>query len=106
MRQPRVQGDGLWFPPGQKIVIDDRLQPADSVYASSILEHEMVLYLQYRSGNYRQPYSCAAIIKLEREAYGVQREFLLRHGIYQPVGASMHSVGCEPPAAEYGVIKL
>ena len=31
-------------------------------------------------------------------AYGVQREYLLRYGVYQPVGVSMHNVGCQEAA--------
>jgi hypothetical protein len=38
--------------------------------------------------------SCADAIDTEREAYGVQQEFLVRYGAYQPVGNSMLSVGC------------
>lgn len=89
-----------WFPPGQSIFIDDRLQPRESLHASSVLVHEMVHYLQHISGRHSMPYSCEQIIGLEREAYGVQREFLLRYGVYQPVGLSMHSAGCELAATE------
>ena len=31
---------------------------------------------------------------MELEAYRVQREFITRHGMYQPVGVSMLRVGC------------
>ena len=84
-----------WFPPGHRIFLDSRLNPQDSLYASSILVHEMVHYLQYTSGKYGRTYSCEAIIEMEREAYRIQSEFLVRYGVYQPVGLSMHSIGCE-----------
>lgn len=90
-----------WFPPGSRIYLDKRLNIAGSVYHSSILLHEMVHYLQQQSGRYGVPPSCESAIEMEREAYSVQREFLLRYGIYHPVGASMHSAGCEL-AAKHG----
>lgn len=82
-----------WFPPGNVIYLDQRLDPEGDLWAASIVVHEMVHYLQHQ----RDPTGftdCGRAIALEREAYGVQREFLLRYGVYRPVGASMHSVGC------------
>jgi len=87
-----------WYPPGHKIFLDDRLDPLNSTYASSIVVHEMVHFLQQESGRFEEGFSCESALKREREAYAVQREFLLRSGAFQPVGASMHSVGCEPTA--------
>jgi hypothetical protein len=94
-RECKVLG---WFPPGQTIYVDDRLNPQDSLYASSIVVHEMVHYLQQQSGKYAKPYTCESLIAMEREAYAAQREFFIRYGVYQPVGASMHAVGCETAA--------
>jgi hypothetical protein len=91
-RECKVLG---WYPPGQKIFLDDRLDPANSLYASSIVVHEMVHFLQQQFGHFEEGFTCASTLGREREAYAVQREFLLRSGIYQPVGASMHAVGCE-----------
>jgi hypothetical protein len=91
-RECKVLG---WFPPGETIYVDARLDPQDDLFATSILVHEMVHYLQQQSGKYAGPHSCANSLAMEREAYGVQREFLLRYGVYRPVGASMHAVGCE-----------
>jgi hypothetical protein len=83
-----------WYPPGQKIFLDDRLDPANSVYASSIVVHEMVHYLQQQSGRFEEGAECASALEREREAYAVQREYLLRSGSYQPVGVGMHPLGC------------
>jgi hypothetical protein len=91
-RECKVLG---WFPPGQTIFVDDRLNAEQSLYASSIVVHEMVHYLQQQSGKYEKPYTCETLITMEREAYAAQREFFIRYGVYQPVGASMHHVGCE-----------
>lgn len=95
-RECKVMG---WFPPGETIYLDQRLNPQDSLYAASIVVHEMVHYLQQPMAARNLAADCEATILLERQAYAVQREFLLRYGVYQPVGASMHNVGCEAVAA-------
>ena len=82
-----------WFPPGQRIYVDERLGPADDLVAASIVVHEMVHYLQYQSGAF-DSFDCAKSIELEREAYAIQREFLLRYGVYRPVGVNSHRVSC------------
>jgi len=91
-----------WFPPGETLYLDDRLEPRDSLLAASIVVHEMVHYLQYqaarRSSQSSGEFSCARAIELERQAYGVQREFITRYGVYHPIGASMHWVGCDSAA--------
>ncbi len=92
-----------WYPPGQTIFLDDRLDPVTSLYASSIVVHEMVHFLQQQSGRFEEGRSCASAMRREREAYAVQREFLLRSGTFQPIGASMHAVGCESTAQEGNV---
>lgn len=84
-----------WFPGGNTIYLDRALDPSTSLYADAVVVHEMVHYLQQESGRFSKPYSCPALIAMEREAYSVQREFFVRYGVYQPVGASMHDVGCE-----------
>jgi len=92
-RECKVLG---WFPPGRTIYVDNRLNPADSLLAASIVVHEMVHHLQHEAGRIDPAkWSCENAIALEREAYAIQREFLLRYGVYQPVGGSMHRVGCE-----------
>ena len=82
-----------WFPPGNAIYIDERLDPENKMLHASIIVHEYVHYLQhvYASTEFT---NCENAIRLERQAYYVQQEFLVRNGIYQPVGASMHKVGC------------
>jgi hypothetical protein len=90
-RSCKVMG---WFPPGKKIFLDDRLDAKESLYAASIVVHEMVHYLQQSSGKYAAPYSCADAIAMEREAYAAQQAYLVRYGVYQPIGVSMHHVSC------------
>jgi hypothetical protein len=90
-----------WFPPGEKIYLDERLDAKGDLFASSIVVHEMVHYLQHRSGKFGGvPYSCKDSLAMEREAYQAQREYLLRYGVYYPVGISMNHVGCELTAQE------
>ena len=89
-----------WFPPGNTIYLDERLDPNDSLYAASVVVHEMVHYLQYEARGGRGFINCEDTIQLEREAYQAQRDFLVRYGVYQPVGASMHHVGCELTARD------
>jgi hypothetical protein len=90
---------GWYPPPGGTIFLDDRLDPTNSLYASSIVVHEMVHFLQQQSGRFEASADCTSNLAREREAYAVQREFLLRSGAFQPVGASMHVVRCERPQA-------
>lgn len=88
-----------WFPPGERIFIDDQLDAQDDLYASSVVVHEMVHYLQQTSGKYHAPYSCQEAIAMEREAYAAQQAYLVRYGVYRPIGISMHHVGCGRLAA-------
>jgi hypothetical protein len=91
-RQCKVMG---WFPPGETIYLDERLDPEHSLLGSSVVVHEMVHYLQHLSGKHRAPYSCEDSLAMEQQAYGAQRDYLLAYGVYQPVGATMNHVGCE-----------
>ena len=83
-----------WFPPGETIYLDERLDPEHDLFASSVVVHEMVHYLQHHSGKYRAHHSCEDVVSMEREAYQAQRDFLLRYGVYHPVGIVMHQPGC------------
>ncbi len=94
-----------WYAGGSKVYLDQALDPDGDIVAASVLVHEMVHYLQ---GTARRdaipatgaayddnPPLCEDAINMEREAYGVQREFLLRYGVYRPLGISMARVRCE-----------
>ena len=90
-KECHVQG---WFPGGRIIYLDDQLDPVKGLYDSSVLLHELVHYLQQESKSSGIHSSCDANVAAEREAYGAQREYLLRYGVYRPVGSSMHNVSC------------
>jgi hypothetical protein len=96
-RQCKVMG---WYPSGNTIYIDDRLDLEDNLFASSILVHEMVHYLQQRSGRYSANYTCAEAIEMEREAYAAQQAYLIRYGVYRPIGSSMHYSHCSLAAQD------
>lgn len=92
-----------WYAGGRKLYLDERMDPDRDLLAASVVVHEMVHYLQYLARKGAMPANGAAFgepvcpdaIAMEREAYAAQREFLLRYGVYQPVGISMLRVGCD-----------
>jgi hypothetical protein len=90
-RPCRVMG---WFPPGETIYLDKRLDVQHDLIASSVVVHEMVHYLQHRSGKYPVPRSCEHSIAMEREAYQAQRDYLTRYGVYFPIGITVNNAGC------------
>ena len=94
-----------WYAGGTEIYIDERLDPEKNLLASSIVVHEMVHYLQsvargddtVRNGvAFGATPSCEQFLHWEYEAYGAQREYILRYGAYLPVGLSMAHAHCEP----------
>ncbi|WP_280151501.1 hypothetical protein [Piscinibacter sp. XHJ-5] len=100
-RECKVLG---WYAGGTDIFIDDRLDPEKDLLASSIVVHEMVHYLQSVARGDNTPTggaafgampSCRQFIRWEYEAYGAQREYILRYGTYLPVGLSMLHAHCE-----------
>lgn len=93
-----------WYAGGSKLYLDENMNPAEDLLAASVVVHEMVHYLQgvarnggvpARGAAYGDRPGCAAAIEMEREAYGVQNEFLVRYGVYRPVGMSMARVACD-----------
>lgn len=97
-----------WYAGGRNVYIDEKLDPQNNLFASSIVVHEMVHYLQgVERGDdalqfgaaFSTAPSCAQVVHWEHQAYAVQREYILRYGAYLPVGASMLHVHCESAAA-------
>ena len=93
-----------WYAGGRNIYIDETLDPQNNLFASSVVVHEMVHYLQgvargdavVGGAAFHVTPSCEQSVHWEREAYGVQREYILRYGAYLPVGRSLVHVHCEP----------
>lgn len=65
-----------WFPPGQTIFIDDRLDPTKDMVARSILLHELVHYIQQEEGTFPPGGGCEAWLEREWEAYDIQIRWL------------------------------
>lgn len=93
-----------WYAGGKNVYVDETLDPENNLFASSIVVHEMVHYLQgvargddaLKGGvAFNIAPSCEQSIQWEHQAYAVQREYILRYGAYLPVGASMLHVHCE-----------
>jgi hypothetical protein len=100
-RECKVMG---WYAGGRTLYIDERLDPATDLLASSVVVHEMVHYLQSvargddkldRAVAFSTAPSCQQIVRWEREAYAAQREFILQYGRYLPVGMSMLHTHCD-----------
>jgi hypothetical protein len=107
-RECKVWG---WYAGGNVLYIDSRLDPANDLLASSVIVHEMTHYLQAKAGKLQHrgaaaladsaqvTLDCKLTIDLEHEAYAVQQAYLVRYGVYRPIGVSMHAVGCGEEAA-------
>lgn len=68
-----------WYNDGGVIYVDEALRSRDSLFVSSLIVHELVHYLQHVSGEYSSD-SCADSVHREREAYEVQRGYIVAHG--------------------------
>jgi len=105
-RECKVLG---WYSGGRNLYIDETLDPEESLFASSIVVHEMVHYLQGVSRGaaalqggaaFSTVPSCRQFVHWEFEAYAVQREYILRYGTLLPVGGAMFDAHCEPDAPD------
>lgn len=65
-----------WFPPGQTVYLDDRLNPLVSLAARGILLHELVHFLQQEEGTFAVAPNCEAWLDREREAFDIQIRWL------------------------------
>jgi hypothetical protein len=93
-----------WYSGGKDLYVDETLDPENNLFASSIVVHEMVHYLQgvargddaLRAGAaFSVTPSCKQLVNWEFEAYAVQREYIMRYGTYMPVGSAMLDAHCE-----------
>lgn len=65
-----------WFPPGQVVYLDARLDPLSDVGARGILLHELVHYVQQEAGAFPDEHGCEAWTAREREAFDIQIRWL------------------------------
>ncbi|HEY6436209.1 MAG TPA: hypothetical protein VIY47_06440 [Ignavibacteriaceae bacterium] len=83
-----------WFSGDNVVYVWEKLDIDGSQIAASIVVHEYVHYLQDLNGKYTK--TCENIVELEREAYGVQKEYLLRNGVFaNGVGISVTPMHCK-----------
>lgn len=85
-----------WYPgSGDKVYLDVAMDTnlSTSVYATSILVHELVHYLQWKNGKLEN-FNCEVALWAEREAYKVQRSYMDAFGTYVPVGQALKSFTC------------
>ncbi|MGH8120357.1 MAG: hypothetical protein ACRESK_07060 [Gammaproteobacteria bacterium] len=66
-----------WYDNKGVIYIDDKLENKDDVYIDSLIVHELVHYLQDVSKKFNNG-DCQDYLVREREAYGIQRQYLNR----------------------------
>ncbi len=101
-RECKVLG---WYSGGRNLYIDETLDPEANLFASSIVVHEMVHYLQSVARGeaalaggaaFTAVPSCQQFVHWEFEAYAVQREYILRYGTFLNVGSAMRDAHCEP----------
>jgi hypothetical protein len=95
-RECRVLG---WFAGGREIYIDERLDPQNDLFHSSIVVHELVHYLQQEAARLSAVSGCGESLALEREAYSVQSSYLTRYGVYRPMSAATVSATCQDASA-------
>ncbi len=65
-----------WYNDENVIYLDEKYRTADDTFARSLLVHELVHYLQHRSGQF-ESLSCVQSVAREREAYFVQNQYIL-----------------------------
>lgn len=66
-----------WYNHNGTVYIDDRLRERADKFSHSLLVHELVHYLQDKSGKFHNT-DCVDHVKREREAYAIQREYVAR----------------------------
>lgn len=66
-----------WYDNQGTIYLDERLEKNDDPFTDSLIVHELVHYLQDLSMKFEEA-SCQNHMLREREAYGIQRQYLNR----------------------------
>ena len=89
-----------WYNDERIVYIDERLRYEDTMFARSLMVHELVHYLQHLSGRFDST-SCEDSVRREREAYAIQREYVQSHGEVSFI--RMHPRVCSP-GADDGII--
>ena len=70
-----------WYPYGDEIFLDQRLDPIGNPKARGVLLHELVHYLQQKNRAFEEESACLAWARKEQEAYRVQGAWLAQNNI-------------------------
>ncbi len=68
-----------WYDDQGVVYIDEQLRDSPSPFAKGLVVHELVHYLQHKSGEF-DTFDCADSLQRERQAYSVQNSFMLQLG--------------------------
>jgi len=87
-----------WYPSsGDKIYLDfNKLNKYSTTYRNSVIVHELVHWLQHENGRIDRESTCHELLLAEREAYGIQQEFIIRYGVPVFVQSAPIGMRCEP----------
>lgn len=69
-------GIRAWYQPQDGIYLDETLKPESNLFDRSILLHEMVHYVQHRTGEYENLDACNRWLRREVDAYTIQNRYL------------------------------
>ena len=90
-----------WYADRGIVHIHERFAALDSLFARSLLVHELVHYLQHRSGRFADG-SCESFVAREREAYAVQQRFFVAYGAVPAIRP--HHFGCPAPPVRAALV--
>jgi hypothetical protein len=85
---------------GEGIYIDENLKPETSLFARSVLLHELVHYLQDTNDAWGGLRDCDRWYHRELEAYALQKQFLILIGSPTRVAYSPSGPTCDEPKVE------
>lgn len=85
-----------WYNDSDVIYIDNRFKDSDTLFSRSLIVHELVHYLQHKSGQYTQ--SCPDVSAREAEAYWVQQEYHIANGTFGQINRHLYRCDIETTA--------
>ena len=86
-----------WYNDEDVIHIDEKHRDDESIFAASLVVHEMVHFLQHHSGRF-DSLSCEDSLDREREAYRVQNRYIIEaHGSFAAVRPGAFSCAYDDP---------
>lgn len=90
------------FRTGEGIYLDNDLRPETNLFDRSVLLHELVHYVQEMANEHGDLRPCMRWYNREREAYAIQKTFLMMIGSPVRVAYSAHEDACHGEADSHG----